>query len=139
MAWIMAGMAVAGLLKGNKNVKKEAENDKYRKMAVAMAPWTGAGDPGALNLPGPLESAAGGAAMGGQMSGMMGKMGAAPEVAAQATPEQAFSQMQTGMGVDQSAMPELSAAQRQGMMGSPGMVGSPGAMGNSKYRYSLIG
>ena len=135
MSWIMAGMAVVGLLKGNKNVKKEAENDKYRKMAVAMAPWTGAGDPGALNLPGPLESAAGGAAMGGQMGGMLGKMGggAAPQAAAaQASPEQAYSQMQQGMGMEQSAMPQLSAPQQQGMMGSPGALGP-------KYRYSLIG
>ncbi len=127
---LLAGAGM-GVLKGNKNVQKEAENDRYRKMAVAMSPWTGMGDPGALNLSGPLESAASGAAMGGQVGGMMGGMGAAAPAApaAQATPQQSYNLMQKEMGMDPTMMPQTPM--------TPGAMGSPGAFGN--YRYSLIG
>jgi len=122
---LLAGAGL-GLLKGNKNVQKEAANDRYRKVAVAMSPWTGMGDPGALNLGGPLESAASGAAMGGQVAGLMGKMGGKPTVGAdaaaatQATGPQAYQQMQQDMG----AGPYSTIYAGEGY-GSPGAMGVP--------------
>lgn len=127
---LLAGAGL-GVLKGNKNVQKEAENDKYRKMAVAMSPWTGMGDPGALGLSGPLESAASGAAMGGQVGGMMGKMGgAAPAAADQAAP--------AAQGVAPGPYSNMLGGQDMAnQLGQEyGMMGSPGALGN--YKYSLM-
>lgn len=128
---LLAGAGL-GALKGNANVKKEAENDRYRKVAVAMSPWTGQGDPGALNLGGPLESAASGAALGGQVGGMMGKMGAAAPAAAAAPAPVAPQGMAPYQGMNSLGGQDMSAQLGQ----QYGMPGSPGALGN--YKYSLL-
>lgn len=113
-----------GLLKGNSNIKKEMENDKYRKVAVAMSPWTGMGDPGRLNLGGPLESGLQGAAMGGQMGGMLGGAGGAAAAAPSAAPQA----MGAG-GANVFGGQDMAAQMGQDY----GQMGSPGAMGNFKY------
>lgn len=61
-----------GALKGIQNQKKMEEHDKFRKAALTYSPWTGMGDPGALNLPGTLESGASGAAMGAATGNLFG-------------------------------------------------------------------
>jgi hypothetical protein len=73
MFWIpLAIGAGLGALKGNKNVKKQAENDKYRKAAITYSPWTKMGDPGSTDLPGVLESGISGAAMGALAGNALG-------------------------------------------------------------------
>lgn len=124
--------AGTGLLKGNANVKKKVEEDKYRKMAVAMSPWTGMGDPGGSNLPGPLESAASGAALGGQVGGMFGGGAAAP--AASAT--MASSAPQVPQYAGQNMLGGQDMANQLGTYGQPGQMGSPGTFGN--FKYSLL-
>lgn len=122
--------AGTGLLKGNANVKKQAENDKYRKMAVAMSPWTGMGDPGGKDLPGPLESAASGAAMGGQVGGMFGGAPAAgASTMASQTPQVPQYAGQNMLG-GQDMASQLGNPQ---FMQQPGQIGSPGTFGNFKY------
>ncbi len=69
--WMLpAALAAAGALKGISNEKKMQENDKYRKAAITYSPWTGMGDPGSMTLPGVLESAVQGGAMGASLGGM---------------------------------------------------------------------
>ena len=118
--------AGSGLLKGNANVKKQVEEDKYRKMAVAMSPWTGMGDPGGSKLPGPLESAASGAALGGQVGGMFGGGAAAPAAMASQAP-------QAPVYAGQNMLGGQDMASQLGQYGQPGQMGSPGAFGNFKY------
>jgi hypothetical protein len=147
---LLAGAGL-GALKGNANVKKEAENDRYRKVAVAMSPWTGQGDPGALNLGGPLESAASGAALGGQVGGMMGKMGAAGaqenvagteglENAARGALGGQAQQLGAQYGVSPQGTTPYSMIGQQSLAGQYGVpqqqMASPGAFGG--YKYNLM-
>lgn len=67
-----------GLLKGLGNEQKMKEQQKYREAAIRYSPWTGMSDPGALNLPGGLESALSGGLTGAMVGNMFGGAGAAP-------------------------------------------------------------
>lgn len=53
-----------GLLQGARNESKEKQQEAFRRAALQWSPWTGMQDPGALNLPGVLESTVGGVAKG---------------------------------------------------------------------------
>lgn len=72
MSWVAVGLGGAGLLQGLGNEKKEGRHNQYRAEAIRYSPWTGMGDPGALNLPGGLEMALKGAGAGAMIGGMMG-------------------------------------------------------------------
>jgi hypothetical protein len=71
---LLAGAGL-GLLSGNKKIKEKAANDRYRKVALAMSPWTGMGDPGTSEAGSMLGSAAGGALKGGMAGSMFGGAG----------------------------------------------------------------
>lgn len=134
---IGAGLGgIAGLIKGKKNEEKMADQDRFRKAALTYSPWTGMGDPGALNLPGGLSSALGGAAMGALTGEMFGEAegavdpavtGSAQAAAPSALGTLAGSQSAQGFGQMAAFSPQL--MQQAGAMGSMG--GSAGALGTS--------
>lgn len=63
------GSAGLGFLQGKANEKKMADQDTFRKNVLAVQPWLKMQDPGALNLPGALGSAA----QGGMTGALLGK------------------------------------------------------------------
>lgn len=67
---LLAGVGL-GLLRGNRNAKKNEEQDRYRKAAMLYSPWTGMGDVGGGNAPGVLDSALQGAALGSSVGSML--------------------------------------------------------------------
>lgn len=60
-----------GAVSGMANKKKQKQNDAFRKATIMYSPWTGMGDPGTTNLPGPLT----GAVQGGAQGAMFGSLG----------------------------------------------------------------
>lgn len=91
MSWVNVGMAAVGAVKGisgaKANKKKQKQHDAFRKASIAMSPWSGLGDPGAVNA-GNSDPLSG--AVGGGMQGLMlaqagtkafGAMGGAKEAA----------------------------------------------------------
>lgn len=72
MSWINVGMTTAGAVKGiagaKKNKQKQKQMDAFRKTSIAMSPWSGLGDPGAMNAGN--QDILGGA-VGGGMQGLM--------------------------------------------------------------------
>ena len=71
---IGAGM---GAMQGEKNRKQQREHDKFRKEVIAMSPWTGMQDPGAVQKPGMLSSIIKGGATGALLGSMLPAGGAA--------------------------------------------------------------
>lgn len=109
---IPAALAAIGALKGAANERKMAEHDKYRKAVITYSPWTGMGDPGAMALPGVLDSALSGAAMGASMGNLFG----GPPGAGQTTAGGAY-----GTGMGQTMTPEMQKWQMMNQMqGGPG-------------------
>lgn len=84
MSWVIAGMAGAGLLKGMANQKKMDRHNQYRAEAIKYSPWTGMGDPGAMQLPDAFESALQGAGTGAMLGGSFGGSGGAAKGTAMA-------------------------------------------------------
>lgn len=127
--WPLLIGAALGAIKGNQNVKKQAENDKFRKAAIAMSPWTNMGDPGALNLPGMLDSTAQGAAMGAMTGNMFGGAGGA---AAGGGAQAGASQMMGAQAAD--AFGSGSAGSMDGMQMAPAM----NTVNPQMYPYSMM-
>lgn len=80
MSWLIAGTAGVGLVKGvadgRANRKQQKKHDAHRKAQIMYSPWTGLGDPGAVNAgPTGLGSALGGAMSGAMLGGQLSKMG----------------------------------------------------------------
>jgi len=71
MSWFALGAATVGLVKGkmdgDANKKRQGKLDASRKAQIQYSPWTGMGDPGAVNA-GPTG---GDAMLGGAMQGAM--------------------------------------------------------------------
>lgn len=61
-----------GLYRGVRNEQRMKDQDKFRKAAITYSPWTGMGDPGAMHLPGVVESSISGAATGAMLGNAMG-------------------------------------------------------------------
>jgi hypothetical protein len=87
MAPLLIGLLAGGglgLLKGNKEIKEKVANDRYRKVAIAMSPWTGMGDPGTSQA-----DMAGSILSGAAMGGMAGNSFASPANKIEASSEAA--------------------------------------------------
>lgn len=89
MAPLLIGLLAGGglgILKGNKEIKEKAEQDRFRKVALAMSPWTNMADPGRAPGGDILGSALGGAATGAMVGNMFPAAAAAPAAAGAAAP-----------------------------------------------------
>lgn len=102
-----------GLYRGVRNEQRMKDQDKFRKAAITYSPWTGMGDPGALHLPGVIESAISGAATAGLLGNSMGGAGAG--AGATASPG-AMSKLDFGTGQGQMMTPEMQKWQMMNQM-----------------------
>ena len=128
---LLAG-AAKGVLDSRANSKNQKKQDAFRKAAIAYSPWTGMGDPGAVNSgPQGLNAMLGGATQGAMIGALGGQAGlwgaqAAPAAASAGAlgAEAAAPSMLGG-----SEMAAQLGAQGEAAMASMPMAQSPQMMG----------